>query len=132
MINFNTDLTQEQARWILEDLMPTEGHRIAHTTLSNWAKGHNYAFKEQVGVPGCSCEYVQTFNVWRSRLGQYKSQIEEIAYPPVQITPSEIIVEAITEVQTLPNEIRVKTTKGRPKTSAKSSKTPTAPSGLTE
>jgi hypothetical protein len=117
MINFNSELTQEQARWILEDLIPTDGYRINHQTLSNWAKGHNYAFLEKVGVPGCSCEYIQTFNVWRSRLGQYKPQIEEIAYPPVKtsINEEDIVVEAVTEIQTLPNEIRVKTTRGRKK-----------------
>lgn len=115
MINWNDQITQEQARWIIEDLIPTHGHRINHQTLSNWAKGHNYAFKEQVGVPGCSCEYVATFNVWSSRLNQYRSQIEEVAYPPVLsgISEEDIVVEAIIETQTLPNEIRVKTRKKR-------------------
>ena len=82
MINFNDQITQEQARYILEEVFPKAGYRINHDTLVPWMKAHNYAFKEQVGIPGCSCEYVQTYNVWSSRLGQYKQQIEQIANPP--------------------------------------------------
>jgi hypothetical protein len=115
MINFNPEITQQQARYIIEEVLPKAGYRINHDTLSYWAKAHNYAFKEQVSVPGCSCEYVQTYNVWSSRLSQYAKQIEDIAYPPVSLGISEedIVVEAITEIQTLPNEIRVKTRKKR-------------------
>jgi hypothetical protein len=58
---------------------------------------------------------IATYNVWNSRLSQYEQQIRAIAYPVIEILPSEIIVEAVTEIQTLPNEIKVKTTKGRPK-----------------
>ncbi len=81
MINFNPELTQEQARWILEDLIPTDGYRINHQTLTNWAKGHNYAFNEKVGIPSCSCEYVATMKVWQGRINQYDPQIRAIAYP---------------------------------------------------
>ena len=82
MINFNTDITQEQARYIIEEVFPKAGYRIDHKTLAWWRDAHNYAFKEQVSIPGCSCEYIATYNVWRSRLGQYAQQIEDIAYPP--------------------------------------------------
>ena len=108
MINWNEQITQEQARYILEEVFPKAGYRIDAKTLAWWRDAHNYAFKEQVGIPGCSCEYIQTFNVWNSRLSQYRSQIEAVAYPPKP------------------------TTTGKPKTSAKSSKTPSSPSGLTE
>lgn len=115
MINFNEQLTQEQARYIIEEVFPKAGYRIDAKTLAWWRDAHNYAFKEQVGIPGCSCEYVATYNVWSSRLSQYAKQIEDIAYPPVSlgINEEDIVVEAITEVQTLPNEIRVKTRKKR-------------------
>jgi hypothetical protein len=82
MINFNPELRQDQAKFILDNWF-IFGHRVAHPTLSKISEMHNLAFKEQVGVPGCSCEYVQTYGVWRSRLEQYKSQIEDIANPPV-------------------------------------------------
>ena len=83
MINFNPELTQEQARYIIEEVFPKAGYRIDHTTLSWWMKAHNFAFREQVGIPSCGCEYLATYNVWRSRLGQYATQIEDIAYPPI-------------------------------------------------
>ena len=79
MINFNEQLTQDQARYIIEEVFPKAGYRITHDTLVWWRDAHNYAFKEQVGIPGCGCEYVATFNVWRSRLGQYEQQIRDIA-----------------------------------------------------
>ena len=83
MINFNTQITQEQARYIIEEVFPKAGYRIDNTTLGWWMKAHNYAFTEQVGIPSCGCEYLQTYNVWHSRLHQYGKQIEDIAYPPV-------------------------------------------------
>ena len=90
MINFNTQITQEQARYVIEEVFPKAGYRINHDTLVPWMKAHNYAFKEQVGIPGCSCEYIQTYNVWSSRLGQYKQQIQDIAYPPVVMSDTEV------------------------------------------
>ena len=110
-MTFNENLDQGTAKWVLEEIVPMAGHRIDHHTLSRWRDAHNRVFVEQVGVPGCSCEYVQTMKVWQSRISQYDTQLKAIAYPPVVIEPSEIIEEAVTEIQTLPNEIRVKTKK---------------------
>ena len=81
MINFNYDLPQGKAQWILEFVLPKVGHRIDHTTLSWWMEAHNAAFKEQVSIPGCSCEYIATMRVWQGRINQYDPQIRAIAYP---------------------------------------------------
>ena len=83
MINFNTQLSQADAKWIVEEVFPKAGYRIDSKTLGWWRDAHNKAFTEQVGIPGCSCEYLATYNVWHSRLHQYSKQIEDIAYPPV-------------------------------------------------
>ena len=116
MINFNEQLTQDQAKWVL-DHFHVFAHRIAHSTLATIAEMHNKVFKEQVGIPGCGCEYQATHRVWTSRLHQYQPQIEAVAYPVIKtpINEDNIIVEAVTEIQTLPNEIRVKTTRGKKK-----------------
>jgi hypothetical protein len=82
MINFNPLLTQEQAQWILDQWYIFD-HRIAHSTLSKIMEMHNLAFKEQVGIPGCSCEHRATHAVWCSRLSQYRPNIEAIANPSV-------------------------------------------------
>lgn len=111
MIHFNENLSPTDAQWVLEQVFPVFSHRIAHPTLSKLMEGHNKVFQEQVGIPGCSCEWKSCHMVWTSRLDQHKSLIEARAYPPVEVAPSEVVVEAITEVQTLPNEIRVKTRK---------------------
>ena len=83
MINFNTQLSQADAKWILEDVVPKEGYRINHDTLVPWRDSHNKAFTEQVGIPGCSCEYIATMKVWQGRINQYDSQIKAIAYPTI-------------------------------------------------
>ena len=106
MINFNEQLSQTDAKWVLDQWV-IFSHRIAHPTLSKISEMHNKVFREQVGVAGCSCEYKAQHAMWHSRLDQYKSQIEERAYPKAE----EVVVEAVTEIQSMPNEIRVKTRK---------------------
>jgi hypothetical protein len=108
MINFNENLSATEAQWILDQWV-IFSHRIAHPTLSKIAEMHNKVFREQVGVAGCSCEYKAQHAMWHSRLDQYKSQIEERAYPKVE----EVVVDVVTEIQSMPNEIQVKTRKSR-------------------
>ena len=115
MINFNTQLSQADAKWILEDVVPKSGYRINHDTLAMWRDAHNKAFAEQVGIPGCSCEYVATMNVWQGRINQYDPQIRAIAYPPVKTETGETGISD-----------------GKPTTSAKAGRKPKAQSGLTE
>jgi hypothetical protein len=81
MINFNEQLSQGDAQWVLEQWSIFD-HRVAHPTLSRIAEMHNKVFQEQVGVPSCGCEYKASHAIWVSRLSQYKSQIEAIANPP--------------------------------------------------
>jgi len=99
----------------LEFVVPKAGHRVDHTTLSWWMESHNAAFKEQVGIPGCSCEYTATMRVWQGRINQYDPQIRAIAYPPVKTETGETGVS-----------------NGKPKTSAKAGRKPKAASGLTD
>jgi len=83
MIHFKDDIKQEDAQWIIEFVMPKQGWRIDRRTLGWLAEAHNKAFQEQVGVPGCSCEFRACHQSWYSRLGQYMPQIDAIAYPPI-------------------------------------------------
>ena len=76
-------LFRSDAKWILEEVVPKAAYRIDHTTLAWWRDAHNKAFKEQVGIPGCSCEYVATMRVWQGRINQYDPQIRDIAYPVI-------------------------------------------------
>ena len=115
MINFNEQLTQEQARYIMEEVIPKAGYRIDRTTLGYWEKAHNYAFLEQVGQPGCSCEMVATYNVWSSRISQYADRIKAIAYPVAKTETGETGIS-----------------NGKSTTSAKAGRKPKAQSGLTE
>jgi len=82
-MTFKSEVSQADAQWVLEHVVPKAGYRIDHSTLSMWRDAHNKVFEEQVGIPGCSCEYIATMRVWQSRISQYDSQIREIAYPPI-------------------------------------------------
>ena len=115
MINFNEQLTREQALYIIEEVFPKAGYRIDHKTLSWWMTAHNYAFKEQVSIPGCGCEYLATYNVWHSRLHQYGKQIEDIAYPVIKTETGETGYSA-----------------NKPVTKAKAGRKPKGNSGLTD
>jgi hypothetical protein len=44
MINFNEQLSQADAQWILEEVVPKATYRIDHKTLVWWADAHNKAF----------------------------------------------------------------------------------------
>ena len=115
MINFNENLTQDQARYIMEEVIPKTGYRIDRTTLGWWEKAHNFAFHEKVGQPSCSCEMLATYNVWSSRISQYADRIKAIAYPVVITESGETGYSD-----------------GKPKTSAKAGRKPKAQSGLTD
>jgi hypothetical protein len=115
MINWNEQITREQALYIMEEVFPKAGYRIDAKTLEWWRNAHNFAFKEQVGIPGCSCEYIQTYNVWNSRLSQYADKIRAVAYPPTKTETGETGISD-----------------GKPKTSAKAGRKPKAASGLTD
>jgi len=115
VINFNENLTQDQARYIMEEVIPKTGYRIDRTTLGWWEKAHNFAFHEKVGQPSCSCEMLATYNVWSSRISQYADRIKAIAYPVVITESGETGYSD-----------------GKPKTSAKAGRKPKAQSGLTD
>jgi alkyl hydroperoxide reductase subunit AhpC len=115
MIHLKQNIKQEDAAWVLEFVMPKQGWRIDRTTLGYVADAHNRIFEEQVGVSGCSCEFVAQHQVWYSRLSQYEQQIRDIAYPLI-----------VTETGTTGKST------GRKSNTGKSSKTPTSNSGLTD
>ena len=81
MIHFKQTLTQTDAQWVLDRAFTIFNHRVAHVTLSTLMEAHNKVFEEQVGIPGCTCEWIATHRVWTSRLSQYDPQIRAIAYP---------------------------------------------------
>ena len=51
MINFNLQLSQADAKWIIEDVFPKAGYRINHDTLAPWRDAHNKAFTEKSLIP---------------------------------------------------------------------------------
>lgn len=84
MIHFRTNISQEDAQHIIENVIPKFSYRVDHTTLSWYMEAHNKMFEEHVGIPGCGCEYKATHAIWTSRISQYEPQLREIAYPPIK------------------------------------------------
>lgn len=115
MIHLNPNLTQEQARYVMEEVIPKSGWRIDRTTLGYWEKAHNYVFMEQVGQPSCSCEMVATMKIWQSRINQYEQHIKDIAYPITTTSTGQTGYTA-----------------NQPEVKARAGRKPKAASGLTE
>lgn len=108
----NQNLTKEEALWLLNEFQPKMGGRISGDTMDKYfLPARALMTGKPANKPSCGCEFKAYAQISNSMFGQYKTEIEAIAYPPVVIEPSEIIEEAVVEIQTLPNEIRTKTRK---------------------
>ena len=77
----NPNLTEDEAKWLVEFYAPKMNHGINNSTIS-W---HQRAFNSIKGtnqpIPSCSCHWVSASRVAQSLYGQYETEIREIAYP---------------------------------------------------
>jgi len=77
----NTDLTQEQAKWLVEFYAPKMNHRIDRGTIQWHQKAFNLIKGTNQPIPSCNCHWVSASRVAQSLYGQYETEIREIAYP---------------------------------------------------
>ena len=77
----NSNLQQEDARWLVEFYAPKMGYRIDNSTIQ-W---HNKAFNLIKGsndpVPSCNCHWVSASRIAQSLYGQHEAEIKAVAYP---------------------------------------------------
>jgi len=76
----NKDLTQEQAKWLVEFYAPKRTHQINNTTIQYHQKAFNYIKGTNSPVPSCSCQYVSAAKIAQSLYSQHEAEIKEIAY----------------------------------------------------
>lgn len=75
-------MTQEEAIYILEKVIPNSGGTIRKDKLEELIRFSNDLTGQNLGLPGCSCEWNAMWHRCYSVLNQYNSQINALAYPP--------------------------------------------------
>lgn len=75
-------MTQEDAIYILEKVIPNRHGTIRKNKLEELLRFTNELTGQSLGLPGCSCEWQAYWHRCYSVLDQYNSQINALAYPP--------------------------------------------------
>lgn len=75
----NSNLTKDEAQWLLRDYKPMMNNRIDHSTIKYHLRAFNSIKGTNQSVPSCSCQWVQASKVSQSLFDQYKTEIEAIA-----------------------------------------------------
>jgi len=108
-------VSKEDAKFLLNQYNPIRQYGMVNKYIDLHVKALSILRGTPASVPSCGCEYGAYARIASSMYEQHEQAIKDAAYPPVETSPSEIIEEAVTSIQTLPNEIAVKTTRGRKK-----------------
>ena len=83
----NPNLTQEQAKWLVEEFAPRMGNRVDGKNMDNyWLPAREYILGRKIDKPGCGCEYKAYVAMTNSMYGQHEVAIREVAYPKVETT----------------------------------------------
>lgn len=109
------ELTQSDAKFLLNTYNPIRQYGMVNKYIDLHVQALSILRGQPASKPSCACEFGAIARITNSMYEQHEQAIKDAAYPPVEISPSEIIEEAVTSIQTLPNEIAVKTTRGRKK-----------------
>ena len=81
----NQNLTKEEAVWLLTEYQSHMELRIDGSTMDKYfVKARRLMTGKDVGRPSCSCEFKVFGQITNSMFGQYKTEIEAIAYPPAR------------------------------------------------
>jgi hypothetical protein len=75
-------LTQQDAIYIIEKVLPNSGGTIKKDKLEELIKFSNALTGQNLGLPGCSCEYQAFWYRCYSVLNQHIDVINALAYPP--------------------------------------------------
>ena len=81
----NNNLTQEEAKWLVEEYAPRRDGRISGDTIDKYfvpARGLIQGFKSE--RPGCGCHFKAYVAMTNSMYSQHEQAINDIAYPKIQ------------------------------------------------
>ena len=83
----NPNLTQGEAKWLIEEFAPHTGWRIDGKNMElYWVPARSLMLGRKVERPGCGCEFKAYVAMTNSMYSQYSEQIKAIAYPVVEKT----------------------------------------------
>lgn len=75
----NTNLSQEDAQWLINEYPKVIGRRVDNGTIQQHLKAFNLIKGASATVPSCSCQWVSASKVSESLFSQHKAEIEKIA-----------------------------------------------------
>ena len=78
----NTNLSQTDAKWLVEFYAPKMNNRIDNTTIQWHQKAFNLIKGTNAPIPSCNCHFVSAAKVSQSLYSQYETDIKTVAYPP--------------------------------------------------
>lgn len=79
----NSNLTQQEAQWLLEEYAPKRGGRIDGNTMDKYfVPARRLIEGKEIGRPGCGCHFKVFVSITNSMFGQHEAEIKNIAYPP--------------------------------------------------
>ena len=78
----NTNLTQEQAKWLVEEFAPKRGIRIDGKNMDKyWIPARTLILGKESERPSCGCHFKAYAQMTNSLYGQHEAAIKEVAYP---------------------------------------------------
>jgi len=81
----NKDLTQQDAKWLVEEYAPRHNKMINGTSMDKYfVPARTLMMGKQAERPGCSCMFRSFVMMTNSMYGQYEQEIKAIAYPVVK------------------------------------------------
>lgn len=81
----NKDLTQAEAKFLVEEYAPRMGGRISGETMGKYfVPARTLMQGKPSETPGCSCMYKSYVMMTNSMYGQYQEEIKAIAYPVIK------------------------------------------------
>lgn len=81
----NPNLTQDEAKWLVEEYAPRMGGRISGETMDKYfVKARTLMLGKQAERPGCACMFKSFVAMTNSLYGQHSEEIKAIAYPVVK------------------------------------------------
>ena len=82
----NKNLTQVDAKWLVEFYAPKRTYQINNTSIQYHQKAFNLIKGTNEPVPSCNCHWVSASKIAASLYEQFEADIIAIAYPPVKKT----------------------------------------------
>ena len=83
----NPNLTQEEAKWLVEVYDPKSSYRIDGSTIDKYfVPARTLMQGSKSERPGCGCHFKAYVSLTNGMYGQHADAIKAIAYPPQTVS----------------------------------------------